>query len=339
MPPKRKATAPAEPDCPHTITRVRNKKALPTNAEQDECPICLVEWFGKDADGKTVRPIVMHCEARHVICKDCFNTHRASHIACPFRCPELPLNITGCEKCGEWSTAHIAAQQPAMPDKRVISLRKDMAAELADELTELKDDSGFFKMSVALKRELVRYWRTVLEDHDAQYHRWHDLALMLDPLRGSDVDQAAALEKYATLAKPMRNPRARGYLPKNPDIAKSFPSGKEPWITTMLRTMCKRWSDQFSVLVRHDLHGEISERAYRNLELFMDDDEVWNDDWPVKQIVEHYVRPDGGWEYKVHWLGFDNPWWHQWTQREEMKRSEVWKNYHREKGLAIPEDK
>lgn len=113
-----------------------------------------------------------------------------------------------------------------MPEatKIVLIVRDDMIVDILAELTELRNDHTFFRISPAAKKLLTRNWRAYLRSFRGQFHRSYDLAELLDPFRGAEIDHEKVLQVYDTgnLLQPMPDPVAHGYLAPDPLLADDF---------------------------------------------------------------------------------------------------------------------
>jgi hypothetical protein len=218
-----------------------------------------------------------------------------------------------------------------------LTVRDDIIEDILAELTELRNDSRFFYIPPAAKKALTKHWRTYLHNFGGQFHRSHDLAELLDPFRGAEIDHKEVLEVFDTgsLLQPMPDPVARGYLA--PDIlsANEFPNGVEPWISTVLRTTFWKMSDEEGIEVPVNSNGVYLRRHHP--EDFVDEDGTWHEDWPVKKILQHRFGVGGEVEYKVQWLGHTQSDGNEWRCAEEFGWPNIWKKYNRLHGLPIPD--
>ena len=325
--------------CPHTVVILWSKADLPAQADQDSCPVCAVDWFAT-VNGRIAVPIIIsHCG--HVVCRTCFSTQRATTLACVFPprwCPgNAPLNLDHCGECRDWVARGFATPGPT---KRVLTVCDSLLEIIIDELTDLRKDSRFFHIPAAQKKSLVKYWCGYLYDFGGQYHRCNDLAEMLDPFRGAEIDHNEVIQIYGTsnVLAPMPDPSRHGYLLQNPALAAEFPNGVEPWISTVLRSVFKKMSDEEGEDVEEKEHGIFLLRHELHAEAYLDDNGEWMDDWPVKQVLGHRFDQDGEIEYEVQYLGFTHHVQNDWRRPEEFRLDTIWKKYNHLHGLPIPDE-
>lgn len=259
---------------------------------------------------------------------------------CTMRCSEgLPIRPEYCQHCRDWQAANPAPPPaitaPVLPDKRVVELRQDFAADLEIELKELIQDHNYFKIPKVLRLKLLKYWRTQLRDFDGQYHRWYNLAEILDPMRGSDIDPQEAFEVFEVLLKQFPKPGSRDFLAPNPNLAALFPNSKEPWITTFLRTMCKRLDAEEGEFVEGSVMMAERLKHLKNPEKFEGWDGDFDIDWPVGRILGHH-HGDDGIRYHVRFLGTDAS-EDVWLLPIEFWRPVVFRVYNRENDVNFDE--
>jgi hypothetical protein len=312
--------------CPHSARVLRNDSQIPARPNQDRCDVCWQNWFGVDengAGGIVVPVIIEQCE--HIICRNCFLTQRAQSLECvvpwcKVRNGIAPLNLDDCTECQDWNNNF---RQPSR-EKKVLLVRQSMIELIEDELRDLAEENKMFKMPHSQYRGLIKLWRKTLSDYEGQYHRWYDLAALLDPFRGATVLKEDVKKQYPkALLRPMPREPDRGYIKCSKRSAQEFPDGIEPWISTVLRTVFAREHkqyDRYARLVDYHRHGEFLNRHIKNYEN-QDFDEHGNytgEDWPVKRIVSHRFTDNGEMEYQVQFLGFSLPQDLEWKTRDAV---------------------
>ncbi|KAF2127558.1 hypothetical protein P153DRAFT_358433 [Dothidotthia symphoricarpi CBS 119687] len=312
---------PGQVDCQHTVTEVKKASMLPPAADPT-CPICSQKWFSKhESTKRRVMPLIQACG--HAICSDCFEAWRKTSLMCMYRCPTLALNIKNCLACREWEGTHRPPppdlQLPVGPDKRVVVVCRDMWRDIKQELAELEDESRAFRIPGVIKRKILAYMRKACSDYDGQYHRHNDLAELLDPLRGSDIDTAEVEEEY----------HGTGVL---------VPCwSDEPWLTTVIRKVCRQWDEEDGFVTNSWTHGEFRPKHLRTPEKFKNADGHWVDDWPIKCVVGHQIDEDDGelW-YHVRYIGF-GPASDEVVSARSFTRPSIYRIYNRVHGISLDE--
>lgn len=297
---------PNAPICPHSIRRVRVEQIpLPLGSNSREgCTVCHEDW-GTVYDGIATRPrLLRHCD--HAICETCFVSWRTHSIGCHWTpCRNLrgsaPLNLAGCQDCHNWATRFEAQNQ-----KFVIIALPEILWLIADEIKMLGDDDSYFQIPPHQMKQLTREWRTQLKDYRSQYYRWDDLAEILDPFRGADLDPNEVIRDYGNLLgnlpSTMVSLQTRGYVAPDPTIAIDFPYGIEPWLSTVIRHVLHELSRREGFWAQYEEVGGIGvsdpdrprEGTLRNTEYL----------GYVKRIDTHRVGADGHRRYRVQYVGY-----------------------------------
>jgi hypothetical protein len=318
-----------QPDCPHTAQELTSIADLPSTANA-ECPVCYDNWFNVNGATETT-PLLLPCG--HVVCADCFAGIRDQLQGCYYRwCPRPPVNVDGCHACHVSETRRQDLTAPVLPPHhfemvRCVQVDDNMLEQILDKLNELADVNIFFNVNPFTRAKLIAYMGDQLRAMRGQLHTHEDLAMLLDPTQGSDVDPAEVSRLLHPLRRPFPDSEgviALQFLPPLTDT--------EGWITTFLRTVTASWDIELGVVNPvYDLGND--QRGH--LDWLPDGSPLWY--WPVKRIVEHRFSgaENRDIEYKVEYVRFENPLDHEWRRPAEFSLPAIYRLYNAENGLVF----
>lgn len=264
------------------------------------------------------------------MCRSCLVGLRATSPNCYFRCPALLTNPADCDHCHDWEATH-EKHEPVLPPRMYNMIRcvrvdpVPMMEDLLEELEFLTGGYGGLPLPPATRTALNDYMAERLYVVRGQLHHHRDLAVILDPLRGADVDPQDARVTFQPVLEPLPMATSMGYRkPRTED---------EPWITTVFRTMTRRWNGDDDMASENSAYGHGDPEA--DMTFDHNGDVVW--DWPVKRIVVHRFGADGQVEYWVAYVRFDHPDDHVWVEPQYFRRPAVYQVYNRKQGIHIEE--
>jgi hypothetical protein len=241
-----------------------------------------------------------------------------------------------CDDCREWENGHFG--QP-LPDKCVIILEKAVIESLADELRDLELDSDFFKIPRKQMQSLKKHWQYYEHECYGQGHRWYNLAELLNLFRGADILHSEAIQEYGDkMLRPMPKKYVTmgAYLKPSRVSRNDFPNGTEPWLSTIIRTVLKKYSSVEGKPLPYVSHGPLMRRHAKRRDDFVDEAGNWVDNWPVKRILQHRWNDEEEIEYQVQYIGFTLPGDVQWLARDELGER-IWGKYDAEHGIEEEE--
>jgi hypothetical protein len=199
-----------------------------------------------------------------------------------------------------------------------------MLDELLSRFDDLAAADDFFLVSAKCYRGLTQYFSQCLYDFEGQFHFAGDLAKLLDPFRGADVDPDEAAVTFAELHDPFPTPEVYGYdALEKPD---------QPWITTFLAGTALIWRDTRIVVKPMYDHGDDNDHM---LPQDADGNTVW--DFPIERIVGHRFDANGLIEYKIEYVRFLHPDDHEWVSPVNIRRPTIYQLYNRHHGIVIDE--
>jgi hypothetical protein len=127
-----------------------------------------------------------------------------------------------------------------------------MMEHILEKLDELAGLDTFFNVNPVARTKLIAYMGDQLRAMRGQLHTHEDLAMLLDPTQGSDVDPAEVAWMLRPLRRPFPDPEgvlALQFLPPLTDT--------EGWITAFLRTVTAGWDIELGVVNPvHDLGND-----------------------------------------------------------------------------------
>jgi hypothetical protein len=206
----------------------------------------------------------------------------------------------------------------------VVKVERDMLDELLSHIDDLTAADDFFLVSAKCYRRLTQYFSQCLYDFEGQFHFVGDLAKLLDPFRGADVDPDEATVTFAELQDPFPTPEVYGYdTLENPE---------QPWITTFLAGMALIWHDTRTVTKPTYDHGDDNDHM---LPQDADGNTVW--DFPIERIVGHRFNAHDQIEYKIEYIRFSHPDDHEWESPVDIRRPIIYQLYNRRHGIVINE--
>jgi hypothetical protein len=166
----------------------------------------------------------------HAMCKTCFTGYRKTSLNCGSRCADPPSNVDGCVVCDVFVAAlrnnPVAFNVlPARMHEVIwcVELRPAMINELPEMLNDLDVglDNDFLALSIAARSAIVEYWTERLDDLKGQLHLYGDIARLMDPFQGTDVDSEQSAVTFAELAAPY-NPPHEAEISTVPWITEAF---------------------------------------------------------------------------------------------------------------------
>jgi hypothetical protein len=253
--------------CPNTVREAKNISELPFASER--CPSCFEDWFDTPAgrDGRVI-PLLLLCN--HAYCRVCLDEWRKTSLGCGNGCPEPPQNPDHCAKCCQWNDSHpkYVHNLPAHAYTMIhcVEVSPDMFQELVDELDGLAAFDDVFILDAQTRTELLTYFEERTYELRGQRHLQDDLAQLLDPLQGTDVDPNDR-DWWAALLPAFPDPDSYGFLEAD--------TLDEAWITTFLRTMAQRWHDACATAEPGYDHGNYYPDVSA-AEFTAEGDPIWN---------------------------------------------------------------
>jgi hypothetical protein len=147
-----------------------------------------------------------------------------------------------------------------------VEVSPDMFQELVDELDGLAAFDDVFILDAQTRTELLTYFEERTYELRGQRHLQDDLAQLLDPLQGTDVDPNDR-DWWAALLPAFPDPDSYGFLEAD--------TLDEAWITTFLRTMAQRWHDACATAEPGYDHGNYYPDVSA-AEFTAEGDPIWN---------------------------------------------------------------
>jgi hypothetical protein len=123
------------------------------------------------------------------------------------------------------------------------------------------------------------------------------------------------------MAKPVSPVLIDSKLLANEQKEDLWPTSKEPWISTILRSWAKYQIDAEGEEVGLDFEGYSTERLQRQ--------GITDFEQPVKQILEYRTEVNGEIEYLVQWVGYPMPMYNAGVRRSHMSGADAHTGYHK----------
>lgn len=162
---------------------------------------------------------------------------RTTALACPYCRNLLPTDTANCQGCYVFEATR--ASTVVLPPHlfvpvQCIEVRITMLKALRMEVRALEKR---FRTTITASFALHKYWEQRLYDLQGQLHKHDDLAMLLDPLHGTDVYLQKSTDTFREYLPPFP-PSVPGYE------AAHVPGSSEPWLSTVLNRITVAWDTE-----------------------------------------------------------------------------------------------